>query len=151
MKVSRDQRIMIVEDSDDDYEATERALKRDGRLANELLRFENGEAALGYLLNEPPFEDRAMHPKPGIILLDLNLPGGGGVVALSRIKADATLERIPVVVLTTSTDPTDIARCYAAGANTYVAKPVDVQDFFRAVQRLRDYWFDLAILPGEAS
>ncbi|MCE2510023.1 MAG: response regulator [Alphaproteobacteria bacterium] len=141
--------IMIVEDSDDDYEATERALKKDGRLANPVIRFENGEDAVRYLLNEGPYADSRQFLQPIIILLDLNLPGGGGLHALSRIKAVPKLSTIPIVVLTSSGDRRDVEKCYEAGANTYVQKPVELDSLFTAVQQLKDYWLGLALLPGE--
>ena len=149
MPIAEPRPIMIVEDSDDDYEATERALKKDGRLLNPLLRFENGESALAYLLCGQPGADTLSPPIPSIILLDLNMPGGGGLLALSRIKANEGLAHIPVIVLTTSDDETDIAKCYSAGANTYIKKPVQMENFVNAIQQLRDYWLDLAILPAE--
>lgn len=141
--------IMIVEDSDDDYEATVRALKKDGRLHNDLIRFETAETAMAYLFGWPPYES-GEDPRPSVILLDLNLPGAGGTAMLNKLKADPQLADIPVVVLTTSSDQADIERCYKAGANTYVAKPVDVTAFIKAIQNLRDYWFEVAILPGAA-
>ena len=141
--------VMIVEDSDDDYEATECALLDSGMLANPLLRFEDGESALGYLLREGPYADPVNSPRPAVILLDLNMPGGGGLLALSRIKSNRHLVPIPVVVLTTSDAACDVDSCYRAGANTYITKPVDMGGFVRAIRQLSDYWLNLAILPGE--
>ena len=144
---ARKQIIMVVEDSDDDYEATERGLLRDGRLVNQLIRFETGEAALDHLLCAADDGCADTNLVPGVILLDLNLPGKGGAEFLANIKKIPKLCRIPVVVLTTSGDPRDIQRCYDLGANTYIQKPVDLDRFFAAVGQLRDYWIDLAILP----
>jgi two-component system response regulator len=143
--------IMIVEDSDDDFEATERALRRDGRLANPLLRFESGEEALDYLLRRDEYSDPASSPRPCIVLLDLNMPGAGGYPVLSTIKQDPELKRIPVIVLTTSNDIKDIQSCYDSGANTYIRKPVDLDGFFQAIRKLKEYWLDLAVLPEPKS
>jgi two-component system response regulator len=82
-----------------------------------------------------------------VILLDLNLPGTDGREVLEEIKRDADLTRIPVIVLTTSSDQRDIDRCYQAGANTYIQKPVDLESFFRAIAQLKEYWFEIAALP----
>jgi CheY-like chemotaxis protein len=136
MNLSSSQLILVVEDSDDDYEATERALKRDGDLSNPLLRFDNGEDALSYLLNAGCYERTPPPPRPGIILLDLNLPGGGGVVALTRIKSHPELARIPIVILTTSEDPRDIERCCKAGADTYISKQLVVELLLPTIERL---------------
>ena len=141
--------IMIVEDRDDDYEATVRALKNDGRLHNNPIRFETAESAMAYLFGWPPYQS-GDHPRPAIILLDLNLPGAGGTAMLNKLKEDPQHSDIPVVVLTTSSDRADIERCYKAGANTFVSKPVEAGAFLTAIQSLRDYWFEVAILPGSA-
>jgi two-component system response regulator len=82
--------------------------------------------------------------------LDLNLPGTDGRDVLVEIKREQTLADIPVVVLTTSSDRRDVTGCYQAGANSYVQKPVDLDGFMEAIQRLHDYWFDVAILPDES-
>jgi two-component system response regulator len=82
-----------------------------------------------------------------LILLDLNLPGTDGREVLGEIKQDEGLKRIPVLVLTTSTDERDIDKCYQMGANSYVKKPVDLDGFMTSIQRLKDYWFGVAILP----
>jgi len=135
--------ILIVEDSDDDFYATLRAFKRDGNLSNPLHRCEDGQEALDYL--NTPWSDE--HLKPAIILLDLNLPGLDGRRVLKKIKQDKRLCNIPVVVLTTSNDEKDIEECYDLGANTYIQKPVKLDSLFEAIQKLKDYWFQIAILP----
>jgi two-component system response regulator len=140
------QPILLVEDSPEDYEATERAFRRSG-LKNELHRCEDGEEALDYLYRRGKYADPASSPRPGVILLDLNLPGTDGRQVLSEIKAADQLKDIPVVVLTTSVDERDITACYRAGANSYIQKPVDVDGFFKAIERLKGYWFEVVILP----
>lgn len=140
--------ILIVEDSDDDFFATQRAFKKAG-LANPIRRCTNGDEAVDYLFRRGVFADPASAPRPGVVLLDLNLPGLDGRDVLRLVKADPELRRIPVIVLTTSSAEQDIERCYADGANTYVQKPVDLQGFFLAISRLKDYWFEVAILPKD--
>lgn len=144
------QPIMIVEDNDDDFEATERALKYGGpALKNTIIRCEDGRCALNYLMREGKFSAPESSPRPGVILLDLNMPGISGHEVLIQVKSNEHLRDIPVVILTTSENERDIDRCYAAGANTYIKKPVDLDNFFAAIRKLREYWFDLAILPKE--
>lgn len=141
------QPILIVEDSDDDYEATARALKRDWIIANPLIRFDNGKEALDYMFNRPPYEDKSQNPIPAIVLLDLNLPGVDGRQVLAELKADERTQKIPVIVLTTSDDQHDVNFSYARGANSYVRKPVDAQDLFKTIDLFKEYWLKLAVLP----
>lgn len=140
------QPILLVEDSPEDYEATVRALKKSG-LNNPIFRCEDGDEALDYLFCRGVYANPEDAPRPGIILLDLNLPGTDGRDVLREVKADAALKSIPVVVLTTSTDERDIERCYQAGANSYMSKPVDLDGFLRAIEKLKDFWFEVVILP----
>ncbi|PLW79042.1 response regulator [Cohaesibacter celericrescens] len=147
IKTSADYPILIIEDSDDDFEATERALKRDGALINPIYRCDSGEDALDFLLQQGPYSDPLTAPRPSIILMDLNMPGLDGREVLARIKSDERLLDIPVVVLTTSNDSFDIKACYQAGANSYVAKPVEMDEFILAIKRLKEYWFGISILP----
>ncbi|MEQ9640621.1 MAG: response regulator [Alphaproteobacteria bacterium] len=141
------QPILIVEDSDDDFEATERALKRDGRLFNPIVRFDNGAEALDYLFHRGAYAGPEAAPLPGLMLLDLNMPGVDGRAVLTAVKSHRDTRAIPVVVLTTSDDDWDINECYNAGANTYIKKPVDLDGFFAALCNLKNYWLDLALLP----
>jgi two-component system response regulator len=125
-----------------------RAFQKAG-LKNEVIHCEDGDAALDYLFRRADYADPAKSPKPGIILLDLNLPGTDGRDVLEQIKSDAALRQIPVIVLTTSIDERDIEGCYRMGANSYIQKPVDIDGFFHAIQTLKDYWFEVVILPRE--
>jgi CheY-like chemotaxis protein len=140
------QAILLVEDSPEDFEATVRALRKAG-LANPIFRCVDGDAALDFLSRRGRCADPMAAPRPGIVRLDLNLPGTDGREVLAAVKADPALRGIPVVVLTTSTDERDIDRCYQAGANSYVHKPVDLDGFMRAIQGLKDYWFQIVIVP----
>ena len=144
------QTILIVEDSDDDYLATVRAFKK-ANLLNPVQRCTNGDQALDYLLQRGEFSGPDKAPRPNIILLDLNLPGTDGKEVLRTIKTDPNLQKIPVIVLTTSSAEQDIEQCYAAGANSYVQKPVDLVWFIQSVARLTDYWFNVSILPKNIS
>jgi len=138
--------ILVVEDSPEDWLIMQLAIGR-SNLKNEITRVADGEAALDYLYRRGDWADPSKAPRPGIILLDLNLPGTDGHEVLSEIKSDPKLRAIPVVVLTTSTDERDIESCYAHGANSYITKPVDMEGLFTAIARLRDYWFEIVVLP----
>lgn len=146
--MSPKQVILLVEDSPEDYETTVRALKKAG-LANPIFRCENGDEALDFLYRRGAYSDPASAPRPGIVLLDLNLPGTDGREVLAEIKGNADLRSIPVLVLTTSSDERDVERCYQSGANSYIKKPVDLIGFMQAVQSLKDYWFEVVILPRD--
>jgi len=137
--------ILIVEDSDDDYEFTERALKM-GNLSNPLKRCKSGEDALQYLFRSSPYSSESA-PRPGLILLDLNMYGVDGREVLRQLKLDDKLKSIPVVVLTSSPHERDIQECYRLGANTYVQKPVSPEMFVQAIGCLKDFWLQIAILP----
>jgi len=135
--------ILIVDDSDEDYETALRGLRKAG-LANPIARCVDGDDALDYLFQRGAYSEA---PRPYMILLDLNMPGTDGREVLEQIKADPKLRKIPVIVLTTSTDERDIERCYEIGANSYVQKPVDLSGFMEAIRRLKDYWFEVVVLP----
>ncbi len=143
---NRNQTILIVEDNPEDYEASVRAFKKSG-ISNNLKHCTNGKAALDYLFRQGDYANPDTSPRPGIILLDLNLPKVDGRKVLSELKSCDDLKRIPVVVFTTSTDERDIEYCYGIGANTYIEKPVDITGFFDAIARLKDYWIEIAVLP----
>ena len=140
---SPSQPILLVEDSPEDFETTERAFRKSG-LKNPIFRCSDGDEALEFLFRRGRFADT---PRPGVILLDLNLPGTDGREVLAEIKADPSLRQIPVIVLTTSNDDRDVQACYNAGASSYIQKPVDLDGFMRAIERLNDYWFEVVILP----
>jgi CheY-like chemotaxis protein len=146
MVENNSQLILIVEDNDDDYFATMRAFKK-ANFANPVRRCTNGDQALDYLFQRGEFSAPGTATRPGLILLDLNLPGTDGRSVLHTIKAAPELQKIPVVVLTTSNTEQDIEQCYAAGANSYVQKPVDFEGFIRAIARLSEYWLEVSILP----
>jgi CheY-like chemotaxis protein len=144
--VTPSQPILLVEDSPEDFEATVRAFNRSG-LKNPIIHCEDGDSALDYLYRRGPYAGTDRSPRPGVILLDLNLPGTDGREVLQEIKRDDQLRHIPVIVLTTSTDERDVDACYQAGANSYIQKPVDMDGFIRAIERLNGYWFEVVVLP----
>ena len=146
MKIKPDHPILLVEDSPEDYEATVRVLRKSG-LANPIYRCVDGDDALDFLHRRGAYTHPDRAPRPSIILLDLNLPGTDGREVLTEIKKDEHLKIIPVIVLTTSCDERDISSCYRAGANSYITKPVNLDGFLESVQRLKEYWFEIVILP----
>lgn len=137
--------ILVVEDSDEDYYATKRAFAKEG-IANQLHRCVNGEQALDYLHQKGSY-NKINAPKPNLILLDLNMPKISGKEVLKHIKTDPDLESIPVIIFTTSSDEMDIDQCYDLGANSYILKPVTLERFIGAIKLLKEYWFEIVILP----
>ncbi|AWK88275.1 response regulator [Azospirillum thermophilum] len=137
-------RILLVEDDPADAALAKRAI-REGRILCDVRHVQDGEEALAYLRREPPrFADV---PRPDLILLDLNMPRLDGRGVLKAVKQDEALRRIPVVVLTTSDADCDVEAIYRLGANSFVTKPMDLQDFFNVVAGLESYWFNIVKLP----
>ena len=134
-KLRESQPILIVEDSADDFEATKRAFVK-ANLRNAIAHVLSGEEALAYLRSDTK-------TKPGLILLDLNMPGLDGRKTLEIIKQAPNLKKIPVVILTTSREERDIVGSYDLGANSYVRKPVDFAQFIEAARQLGLYWLVL--------
>ncbi len=134
-----------------DDDADDRLLAKDAltecRLANDLHFVENGEELLEYLKRRGKYASLADAPRPGLILLDLNMPKKDGREALKEIKADPELRRIPVVVLTTSKADTDIGRIYELGANSFISKPVSFDSLVEVMKILGRYWFEIVELP----
>ena len=135
--------ILLVEDNPGDARLTEEALK-EGKVLNNLHVARDGFEALAFLKREEPFAEA---PRPDIILLDLNMPRMDGRELLGRIKNEPDLKRIPIVVLTTSKAEEDIIRSYDLHANCYVTKPVDLDQFIKVVQSIKDFWFTVVKLP----
>ncbi len=134
--------ILLVEDNPNDVEITRRALEK-GQVRNELTVARDGQEALDILFDVK----NGNVPKPGLILLDLNLPKVNGHEVLEKIKADPKLRSIPVIVLTASTREEDIVRTYDLGVNTFISKPVEFKDFIRMVTTIKEYWIVIATLP----
>jgi two-component system response regulator len=150
LNIKNPQNILLVEDSEDDYEATIRAFKK-SNMANPVTWCQSGQAALDYLHGVGAYTNRADRQTPGLILLDLNMPGIDGRKTLNLIKEDNDLCKIPIVILTTSADERDINACYQMGANTYIQKPVSFEGLIEAIKRLKEYWFEIAILPKDTA
>lgn len=138
--------ILMAEDDPDDRLLADKALKA-RRLANDLRFVEDGEELMDYLHHRGKYADPCTSPRPGLILLDLNMPRKDGREALAEIKADPHLKRIPIVVLTTSKAEEDILRSYDIGANSYITKPVTFDELAGAIQVLAQYWFEIVELP----
>jgi len=139
--------ILLVEDSPEDCEATIRAIHK-SELTNPIVHCASGDLALDYLHRRGAYTDPTISPRPCLILLDLNLPGTDGRQVLEEVKGVPSLRPIPVIVFTTSADRRDIEACYRAGANSYIQKPVDLTSLLQAVQRIKDFWFDMVIVPN---
>ena len=137
--------ILMADDDADDRLLAQDALS-ECNLASELHFVENGEELLDYLHRRGKYsKDNA--PRPGLILLDLNMPRKDGREALREIKSEPNLKRIPVIVLTTSKADTDISKIYDLGANSFIAKPVAFDALVKVMKLLGNYWFDIVELP----
>ena len=134
--------ILLVEDNPDDEALTIRALKKNNIL-NEVVVARDGEEALEYLFGTGRYEGRDTSIQPQVILLDLQLPKLSGHEVLKRMRADKRTELQPVVILTTSSEQADISEGYSNGANSYIRKPVDFNQFIEAVKQLGLYWLVL--------
>ena len=143
--------ILLADDDAEDRELARDALQ-DSKLANEMRFVVDGQDLIDYLRRQGRYADPAVDaPRPGIILLDLNMPKKDGREALAEIKADDSLRRIPVVVLTTSNDEQDVLRSYDLGVNSFITKPVTFAGLVEAMSAWSRYWFELVELPtGEA-
>lgn len=137
--------VLLVEDNPGDVELTRSALE-DGKILVDLHVVDDGEKALRFLRREEPYQTAV---RPGLILLDLNLPRKDGREVLSEIKKDPHLKNIPVVVLTTSDADADIARSYDLGCNCYATKPVGLDEFTKIVKAIESFWLTIVKLPGE--
>jgi CheY-like chemotaxis protein len=138
--------ILLADDDEDDRKLAQDALV-ESRLANDLHTVEDGEELMDYLLRRGKYAALADSPRPGLILLDLNMPKKDGREALREIKADPSLRHIPVVVLTTSKAEEDIYRTYDLGANSFITKPVMFESFVKVMRELGTYWFEIVELP----
>jgi CheY-like chemotaxis protein len=139
--------ILLAEDDPDDRMLVQDAVA-EGRLVNEVRCVEDGEELMDYLHQRGPYAGDGAAPRPGLILLDLNMPKKDGREALKEIKADPALRQIPVVVLTTSKAEEDVFRSYDLGANSFVTKPVTFQSLVELMKTLNRYWLEIVELPG---
>lgn len=138
-------RILLVEDSENDVALTLAAFE-EARIANEVVVARDGSEALEVLFREGPFAGDASEP-PAVVLLDLKLPKVDGHEVLARIKGDERLKTIPVVMLTSSAEESDLARSYDLGVNAYVVKPVSFEEFSKALREVGLFWAVLNLPP----
>lgn len=139
--------ILMADDDPDDRLLLQEALEEAG-MHNELFFVEDGEELLDFLKHEGRYQEaNGDQQLPGLILLDLNMPRKDGREALREIRADSTLRRIPIVVLTTSKSEEDIYRSYDMGANSYITKPVSFESLVKTVELLGRYWLETVELP----
>lgn len=139
--------ILVVDDNPTDIKIMEEAL-RDSRVVNRLHAVRDGIEAMAFLRHEGEFQEA---PRPDLILLDLNMPRKGGIETLTEIKATPALRSIPTVMLTSSQEQITVARAYNLGANGYVVKPVDLDDFTAILGGIEEYWSGVVKLPVTAS
>ena len=142
--------ILYADDDEDDRMLVHDAL-REARLINDLRFVEDGEQLLDYLHHRGRYTDATAAPRPGLILLDLNMPRMDGREALAAIKSDPMLRRIPVVVLTTSKAEEDVLRTYDLGVNSFITKPVTFDGLVDIMRVLGKYWFGIVELPEGAA
>lgn len=143
--------ILMADDDDDDYLLTEKALKK-SKLLNKLCRVKDGEELLDYLKKRGPYASGEVAcERPGVILLDLNMPRKDGREALKEIKSDPELSDIPVVVFTTSKAEEDIYKSYKLGVNSFITKPVTFDNLIHVMQTLGEYWFEIVQLPKNSN
>jgi CheY-like chemotaxis protein len=140
--------ILMADDDEDDRQMAKEALE-ESRLRNELRCVENGEELLDYLHQRGAYADPITAPRPGLILLDLNMPKLDGREALKAIKADPELRQIPVVILTTSKTEEDIFRSYDLGASSFISKPVTFDGLVQVIAALGRYWLEVVDLPAD--
>ena len=138
--------MLIVDDSPEDRESLRRLLGKIG-VSHPIVFCQTGEEALDYLLHRGTYSESDSAPRPGVILLDLNLPGASGHDVLARIKEHSPLRRIPVIILTSSDRRDDIEQSYDQGANSYVQKLADLDQFARSLAAFKGFWLDDALVP----
>jgi CheY-like chemotaxis protein len=147
-KTARPLTILLADDDEEDRELARDALQ-DSRLANEMKFVFDGQDLLDYLRREGRWSGADVDaPRPGIILLDLNMPRKDGREALAEIKSDESLRRIPIVVLTTSKDETDVLTAYDLGVSSFITKPVTFGGLVDVMRTWTEYWFEIVELPN---
>ena len=144
--------ILLVEDNADDVELTLRAFRKSDLVTNVTV-VRDGVEALDYLLATGDHAERSARELPDLVLLDIKLPRVDGLQVLERLRANPRTRLVPIVVLTSSIEPRDLLTCYTLGANSYVRKPIDFQQFSKALQQIGSYWLQTnqaPPLPGTA-
>jgi CheY-like chemotaxis protein len=131
--------ILLIEDEEAHAELTKRAIRKAGN-ANRIDVLTNGEEAIDYIFNRGKYTNKKKYPMPGLIMLDIKLPGIDGIEVLRQIKASPVLKKIPVIMLTTSDREEDISRSYNNYANSYLTKPVGYKEFEERIMQVDSYW-----------
>lgn len=137
--MSKNVEILLVDDNLHDADLMIRAFKKSG-FANEFVHLKDGQEAIDYIFAEGKYSGRELLDLPRAILLDLKMPKVSGIDVLKRLKSDERTREIPVVVITSSKEHPDIKTCYALGVNSYVVKPVEFEEFFKAISQVGLYW-----------
>jgi CheY-like chemotaxis protein len=137
----------MADDDEEDRLLTQEAFQ-EARLTNELYFVQDGEELMDYLKKRAAYAAEGAAPRPGLILLDLNMPRKDGREALREIRSDPELQAIPIVVLTTSRAEEDIVRTYDLGVNSFITKPVSFEGMVNIVRTIADYWFEIVELPS---
>ena len=138
--------LLVIEDSDEDFAALARIITK-AKISSPVYRCEDGESALEFLHHQGEYQDQYLAPRPSLIVLDLNLPGTDGKEVLTEIKQDENLQTIPVVILSTSSNPKDVDACYRHGVSGYMVKPMGVERLNQLVKTFLEYWFNTVELP----
>jgi CheY-like chemotaxis protein len=146
--MNRDLPILVVEDNDEDFDMLQMTFQG-AAIPNPLYRCAEGEEALEFLGQRGRYAVAESAPRPGLILLDLNLSGLDGRQVLEHVKADARLKSIPVLVFSTSDNPKDVQSAYAHGASGYLLKPVDLSRFERMIRLFKEFWLDHIVMPED--
>lgn len=140
--------ILLVEDNKDDEDLTIRALRK-GNISNEIVIARDGAEALDFIFGQGAFAGRNVIDRPQVVLLDLKLPKFNGLEVLEKIRQDPRTKTMPVVILTSSREESDLVKGYSLGVNSYICKPVDMAQFTGAIQQLGLYWLVLNETPTE--
>lgn len=139
MKEDKTVEILLVEDSDQDAELSMRALKKNN-ITNNIVRLSNGEEALDFIFGRGEFEQRSIKNQPKVVLLDLKMPKVDGMEVLKEIRNNIETENLPVVILTSSKEERDLVESYKLGVNSFIVKPVEFDNFTKAVAEIGLYW-----------
>jgi two-component system response regulator len=131
--------VLLIEDNPNDAEITIRALKKNN-MANRIVHVKDGAEALDFIFCTGLYVNRNIHDRPKLVLLDLDLPKVNGIEVLKKIRSDARTKTMPVVVLTSSKEDPDKQMCYELGVNSYITKPVGIDNFLKAISELGFYW-----------
>jgi CheY-like chemotaxis protein len=149
VRPNRDPITILMADDDADDRLMTREAFEESRVANDLRFVKDGEELMDYLHRRGPYADPAVSPRPGLILLDLNMPRKDGREALREIKTDPALRKIRVIVLTTSKAEEDIYRSYDLNVTSYIAKPVTFEALVEVIRILGKYWLEIVELPAD--